>query len=124
MNDPTPRERLPLTPLSHAILLALADRDRHGYGILKQVEDASDGALRPGTGTLYAALQRLSDDGLVAPSERSPGEDEDQRRKYYRLTSPGRAVVRAETLRLQRLVEVARRKRVIGDAAAPAEGGG
>src|SRR5688572_24666559 len=100
------RESVP-TPLSHAILLALADADRHGYGIIKEVERQSQGALRPGTGTLYTALQRLQDEGLIVDSPMRPGQDEDQRRKYYRITPAGRAAARAETLRLMRLVAVA-----------------
>lgn len=105
-----------LTPLSHAILLALADEDRHGYGIIKKIVEQSDGALRPGTGTLYSALQRLLDDGMIADSPRSPEPDEDRRRKYYRLTEAGRDAARAEALRLARLVAVARDVEVVGEA--------
>lgn len=104
---------LPLTPLSHAVLLALADADRHGYGIIKEVERQTAGTLSPGTGTLYAALQRMQDEGLIADSDRSPAPDEDQRRKYYRLTEAGRAAARAETRRLARLVAVAEEKRLV-----------
>lgn len=111
------RERLPLTPLSHAVLLALVDDDRHGYGIIKEVERQTEGTLRPGTGTLYAALQRLQDDGLIADSPREPGPDEDQRRKYYRLTARGRRLAEAETLRLVRLVAVARQKELVSGEA-------
>ncbi|HEX9887417.1 MAG TPA: helix-turn-helix transcriptional regulator [Longimicrobiales bacterium] len=106
------------TPLSHAILLALADQDRHGYGIIKEVERQTDGALAPGTGTLYAALQRLQADGFIADSERVPGTGEDQRRKYYRLTEAGREAAREETLRLARLVAVAREKDLVTGAEA------
>lgn len=101
---------LPLTPLSHAVLLALADGDLHGYTIVQEVEALSGGALRPGTGTLYAALQRMAADGLIAESETLPAPDEDQRRKYYRITDRGRAVARGEAARLQRILEVAGRK--------------
>src|SRR5688572_15590783 len=104
------------TPLSHAILLALLDADRHGYGIIKEVERQTEGALRPGTGTLYSALQRLQDEGLIAESSRRPSPDEDQRRKYYRITAAGRASARAETLRLMRIVAVARDKAILGKA--------
>ena len=104
------------TPLSHAILLALVDADRHGYGIIKEVARQTDGALHPGTGTLYTALQRLQDEGLIDESSRQPEPEEDQRRKYYRLTPAGRALARAETLRLMRLVTIAREKALLGDA--------
>jgi DNA-binding PadR family transcriptional regulator len=104
------------TPLSHAILLALADADRHGYGIIKEVERQTEGALRPGTGTLYTALQRLQDEGLIAESPRRPARDDDARRKYYRITPAGRALARAETLRLVRLVAIARDKAVLRDS--------
>ena len=104
------------TPLSHAVLLALLDADRHGYGIIKEVERQTEGALRPGTGTLYTALQRLQDEGLIAESPRRPDPDDDARRKYYRITAAGRAAARAETLRLIRLVAVARDKALLGDA--------
>lgn len=109
--------RLPLTPLSHSVLVALADADRHGYGIIKEVVRQTEGTLRPGTGTLYAALQRLQDEGLIADSPREPGPDEDQRRKYYRLTTRGRALAEAETHRLARLVAVARQKNLVGGEA-------
>lgn len=110
-------EQLPLTPLTHAVLLALADADRHGYGIIKEVVRQTEGTLRPGTGTLYAALQRLQEEGLIADSPREPEPGEDQRRKYYRLTQRGRALAGAETLRLARLVSVARQKDLVSGEA-------
>lgn len=117
-----PAESLPLTPLSHAVLLALADEDRHGYGIIKEVERQTDGALKPGTGTLYAALRRMQEEGLIEDSPREAGPDEDQRRRYYRITGTGRAVARAETLRLARLVAVARDKELVSGAETSAVG--
>lgn len=108
MSHRRPEELLPLTPLSHAVLLALADRDLHGYAIVQEVVRQTSGALEPGTGTLYAALQRMQADGLIADSETLPGPDEDQRRKYYRITDYGRRVARAEVRRLTRVLEVAR----------------
>lgn len=124
MPDAPIQEDLPLTPLSHAVLLALADGDRHGYGIIKEVERQTDGAMSPGTGTLYAALHRMVDEGLIQESDRRPGADEDQRRKYYRLTAQGRALVRAETLRLARLVALAREKELVTEGEAAALEGG
>jgi len=107
MSDRRPEDLLPLTPLSHAVLLALADRDLHGYALVQEVVRQTSGALEPGTGTLYAALQRMQADGLIADSEKLPGPDEDQRRKYYRITDHGRDVARAEVRRLARVLEVA-----------------
>jgi DNA-binding PadR family transcriptional regulator len=103
----------PITTLSHAILLAIADEDRHGYAILKEVERQSEGRLRPGTGTLYAALQRLGEGGLIveAPESAEPGGD--ARRRYYRLTAEGRMVAQEETRRLARLVQVAGEKNLV-----------
>ena len=101
---PGPAADTPLTPLSHAILLALAEGDLHGYALAQAVEQETDGAVRPGTGTLYAALQRLSEEGLIADSAHRPEPDEDQRRKYYRITELGRGAARAEATRLRRLL--------------------
>ncbi len=115
MASPPPAEAVPLTPLSHAILLALADEDRHGYGIIKEVVRQTDGALNPGTGTLYAALHRMMEEGLLAESPEDPDPGTDPRRKYYRLTDAGRAAARAETLHLARLVRVAREKELVTD---------
>lgn len=113
-----PHPDLPLTPLSMAILLALAPGDLHGYALLQEIERQSDGALRPGTGTLYAALQRLQDDGLIADSADRPAPDEDQRRRYHRLTTAGRALAAAETARLARVVEMARERGIVPDPSA------
>ncbi len=103
---------LPLTHLSFQILLALADQDRHGYGIIKEVAQRTDGAIRPATGTLYAAVQRLMDDGLIDQSEWRPEdpESDDERRRYYRLTKYGRAVAAAEAARLAQILSVAQEK--------------
>lgn len=108
---------LPLTPLSHAILIALADGDLHGYAIVQEVQRQSEGLLDPGTGTLYAALQRMAADGLIADSARLPRPDEDQRRKYYTLTRLGREVAIAEAARLQRLLGIAGARGMLPDAA-------
>jgi len=109
-------ESTTLTPLSHAILLALAEEDRHGYAIIKAVVSQSEETLRPGTGTLYTALQRLMDEGLIAESAREPEPGEDRRRRYYRLTDAGREAARGETLRLARLVALARDVSVVAEA--------
>jgi DNA-binding PadR family transcriptional regulator len=94
---------LPLTPLSLAVLLALAGEARHGYALFKEIERQSDGRVQPGTGTLYAALQRMIEEGVIEEAKRPRGED--ARRRYYALTPLGREVARAELRRLARVVE-------------------
>ena len=104
------RSYLPLSPQQFQILLALSDADRHGYGIILEIEERTAGAMRLGTGTLYTALAGLVDGALIAEPRRRPAGDE--RRKYYRLTPLGRTVLEAETARLDALVKQARRKGV------------
>jgi DNA-binding PadR family transcriptional regulator len=110
MDDP--RRFLPLTPQQFHILLALTDEERHGYGIILEVASRTDGALRLGTGTLYTAIARLFALGLVVETDRKParGEKDDERRRYYKLTPLGRAVLQAETARLEALLRHAREK--------------
>lgn len=100
----TAADLLPLTPLSIAILLVVVDEPRHGYGIIKALEQETDRRIVPGAGTLYAALQRMVDDGLIVESSKALGADEDQRRRYYAITAFGRDVARAELLRMARLM--------------------
>jgi DNA-binding PadR family transcriptional regulator len=104
-------ERALKTAVFH-ILLALSEDDRHGLGIAEEVENASSGAVRLGPGTLYRSLKEMTLDGLVAevPATR---EDEDPRRKFYRITKTGREVLRAEARRYAHVVEVARQRRVL-----------
>ena|SRR6266511_695919 len=102
---------LPLSPQQFHILLALTDGHLHGYAIIRDIADRTGGAVRLGTGTLYTALARLDALGLVEQSDRRPPADnDDERRRYYRLTPLGRAVLKAETERLQALLEQAQRK--------------
>jgi DNA-binding PadR family transcriptional regulator len=109
MDDP--RKFLPLTTQQFHILLALTDGHLHGYAILRDIAERTEGSLRLGTGTLYTALARLEALALVEESDRraAPSKD-DERRRYYRLTAAGKAVLRAETQRLEALVQHARRK--------------
>ena len=95
-------------------MVSLGDADRHGYAIIKDVAERTDGAERLGAGTLYAILKRLLDDGLVAEVERADADSEDQRRRYYRLTPLGRRVARAEVERLERATALARSTRLFG----------
>lgn len=104
---------LPLSPPVFHILLALADRERHGYAIIKEIERRTSGSIVLSTGTLYAAIKRLSSDGLIESAEgRADPELDDARRRYYQLTSLGKRVVRAETERLAELVTMSRHKQV------------
>lgn len=105
---------LPLTPVVFEILLALGDGDRHGYAIMQEVEQRSGGAIRLRAGSLYRALARLLDDGLVAEVASSTAvEGEDERRRTYTLTRLGRRVAKAEALRLASAVKAARSKRLL-----------
>ena len=100
-----------LTPLSAAILFALADGASHGYAIIKEIEELTDGEMSPHTGSMYLALHRLLEDGLIAAE--SPAKGEDARRRYYRLSDAGREAARLEARRLAQLVKVASAKRLI-----------
>lgn len=98
----------PLSPATYHILLALASRDRHGYAIRRAVEEQSDGVVRLGPGTLYAAIRRLEDAGLIEESPWRPDADlDDDRRRYYRLSKSGRAALHGETERLRATVKFA-----------------
>ena len=99
-----------LTPLSAAVLFALAGGTSHGYGIIKEIEEATAGDMRPRTGSMYLALHRLVEDGLIEEAEARDG---DQRRRLYRLTPEGRAAARAEAERMAQLVRLATVKKLI-----------
>ena len=104
---------LPLTPAIAHILLALADQDRHGYAIMQEVERITDGGVRMGPGTLYGTIKRMIASGLIEEADERPDPDiDDERRRYYRATKLGRAVLEAETARMAGLVAAARAKRV------------
>ena len=107
-----PEGMLPLTPVVFHILLALADKDQHGYGIMQEVRSLTDGQIRLGPGTLYGAIKRLLQIGLIEETaERPDRELDDERRRYYRLTGLGREVARLESERVERLVRLARSKK-------------
>ena len=106
-----PATLLPLTPAMLHVLLALADGDRHGYAIIKDVEARTDGKVRLGAGTLYGLIRRLLADGLIGESRRRPpAAEDDERRRYYRLSPFGRRVLVAEVERLEETVAIARSK--------------
>ena len=106
---PDPQSFLPLHRDTFHILVSLADRDRHGYAVMQDVLDRTDGALRLSPSSLYAAIRRLLEQGLIDElAERPDPAHDDERRRYYRLTSLGRAVATAEARRLERLLADAR----------------
>ena len=104
-----PGDLLPLTPVALNILLALADGERHGYGIMLEVRERTGGRVRLGPGTLYGAIKRLKEGGVIEESGQRP-EADDERRRYYRLSGFGAEVLAAEVERLDALVRAARRK--------------
>ena len=103
---------LPLTPAMFHILLALVDKERHGYSIMQEV--TSQGGMRLGPGTLYGSIKRMLADGLIEESDERPDpEMDDERRRYYRLTNFGQRVVSAEVERMAALVRHARGKSLL-----------
>ena len=112
-----PEKLLPLTPPVFHILLALADAERHGYGIIKEVEARTGGKVRLGPGTLYGSIKRMLDERLIEESDARPDPAlDDERRRYYRLTDFGRRVAAAEAERLSALVAAARAKQLLSRA--------
>jgi len=104
---------LPLTLVEFHILAALSDRPRHGYGIMQEVEVRSEGKVKIGAGTLYGALKRMLADELVHEADDTSDSATAERRRYYGLTPLGLAVVRADSLRLAKLVQYARSKALV-----------
>jgi DNA-binding PadR family transcriptional regulator len=105
----TPDALLPLPPATFHILVALADDDRHGYAIIKDVAARTEGALKLSAGTLYRSLDRMLEQGLIRETSSRPAKDmDDERRRYYRLTPFGRAVAQAESRRLAQMLALAR----------------
>src|SRR5947209_10280893 len=100
-----------LQPATFHILLALADEDRHGYAIIQDVAERTDGELKLSAGTLYRSIQRMLEQGLILETRDRPApEEDDERRRYYRITALGTAVAKAEARRLTQLVRMARAK--------------
>jgi len=105
---------LPLTPPVLHTLVALADGDKHGYAILKEIARRTEGSVRLSAGTLYALVRRATADGLIVESDERPDIAlDDERRRYYRLTPLGRRVAAAEIARLESIVEMARAKNLV-----------
>lgn len=116
MKVPTrrPEEFLPLTPAMFHILLALADKERHGYHIMREVDERTAGNVKLGPGTLYGSIKRMMSDGLIEELEERPDPElDDERRRYYRLTDFGFRVATAEAQRLEQMVRSARAKKLL-----------
>lgn len=105
---------LPLTPAVLFILFALADGEKHGYAIMQSVSRASDNQFRMGPGTLYTTIQRLLDLDLIEETENAGGQsDHESRRRYYKLTRTGKAVLAADISRMESVVRLARDKKLV-----------
>src|ERR1700678_4542687 len=104
-----PDSFLPLPSATFHILMAVADEDRHGYGIIQDVSASTNGELKLSAGTLYRSIQRMLEQGLLVETrERPEPEFDDERRRYYRITKFGKEAARAEARRLMQLVKLAR----------------
>ena len=113
-----PESLLPLTPAVFHVLLSLAGGDRHGYAIMQDVAESTEGQIKMGPGTLYGTVKRLLEAQLIEESDERPDAHlDDERRRYYRLTGVGEQVVRAEANRYSDIVAIARGKKLIGKAA-------
>src|SRR5688572_2874973 len=106
-------DQTPLSPPVFHILLALADSERHGYGIMQEIDERTNQRVRMGPGTLYGALKRMLDDGWIEELE---SDSDDERRRSYRLTATRRKVARVEAQRLEELVVAAQAKRLLSQA--------
>jgi DNA-binding PadR family transcriptional regulator len=108
-----PRDLLPLPPAQLHILLALADGEKHGYAVMSEVEQMTDGEVSMGPGTLYGAIKRMLNADLIEESDDRPDPElDDERRRYYRVSGFGARVLTAELARLEQLVRAAEAKKV------------
>lgn len=109
-----PNTSLRLTPAAFHIMLVLADGENHGYAIMREVAENTQGQVRLGPGSLYGTIKRMLADGWIEESDERPDPRlDDERRRYYRLTGAGRKLVQAEAERLEQLVKIARGKRLL-----------
>lgn len=109
-----PKTSPSLTPAAFHIMLVLADGENHGYAIMREVSEHTDGKMRLGPGSLYGTIKRMLADGWIEESDERPDpEMDDERRRYYRLTGVGRKLVQAEAERLEQLVNIARGKKLL-----------
>lgn len=108
MPSPQPADFLPLKPTDFLVLLMLAQGERHGYRLMQDVAEATNGHIQLEAGSLYRTIRRMQDESLIEESARRPAADlDDERRRYYRLTAFGKRVVAAEAVRLRELVRIA-----------------
>ena len=121
-DQPRPERFLPLAPVWFEILLALAAGDQHGYAVMQEVARRSDGAVTLHPGSLYRALARLLEDALIEELDGRRADGDDERRRYYRITPLGRAVVRAEAERLRSLLRAADARALFDQTPAPKRG--
>ena len=106
---------LPLTPAMFHVLLSLADGEKHGYVISKEIARRTENEVRLSAGTLYGIIKRLLEDGFIEESDERPDFSlDDERRRYYRMTKQGMALAEAEAERLERVLAMARAKHVLG----------
>ena len=118
MSDhPSAAEHLPLSVPVYQILLSVADGSMHGYAVIKDIEERTEGEVRLTASTLYAAIKRMVSAGMLQETEQRPVGDDDPRRRYYRITAYGAAVLTEEARRLERAAEMARRKKVLPEPA-------
>lgn len=114
-----PESHLPLTPPVLHLLLALADGDKHGYAIMKDVAQRTENKVRLSAGTLYGIISRLLAEGMILEVRERPAPAlDDERRRYYRLTAFGREVAIAEAERMEKVLAMARSKRLLARAGA------
>jgi DNA-binding PadR family transcriptional regulator len=124
MNSET-QPSLPLTPAVFHVLLALADGERHGYAIMRDVAETTEGRIKMGPGTLYGTIKRLLEAGWVKECDQRPDPKlDDERRRYYRLTRLGEQALRAEAQRFEELIRFVRQKRILGRRQGEANLGG
>lgn len=118
MKTSTAEAYLPLSAKDYQVLMVLFDGEAHGYGMVKEIEERTDGRISLEAANLYRVIRRLMRDGLVAEAERreTPESELDERRRYYRITSLGREVVALEAERMRALVDEARARAIIPDS--------
>ena len=122
--NPDPESFLPLTPAVFHVLLALAEGERHGYAIMREVAETTQSRIKMGPGTLYGTIKRLLEIKFVEESDRRPDPAlDDERRRYYKLTGLGASVLQAEARRYQQSTELARAKQLFALTANAMKGG-
>ncbi len=115
MMETNPEKLLPLSTTIFHILLVLVDRARHGYSIMKAIDEITNGQVKMGPGTFYGAIKRLLEANLIIESDERPDPElDDERRRYYELTPFGQQVLKAEIVRLSQLIRYAESQRLFG----------